>query len=417
MSFKQAILNEIKKILNEQGYEAPDSTMGIGMRVPAEHKEFLKKLWDKTRPYDNTPFSGMLKSLDTQLRKGDTTDQVYDRLFKIFPATLELKPSKPTSFSYSQGAASATGKAPAQAAQTARAALAKRATRSAPKKYFVCRISEETEAVKAFQKSKGLVKDGKIGKNTYSAILADPSVTSGEVPFSKKGITFEELLGLKDPKMKSINQSSVCQALGNTAAAWITGGGVERVNKGITGTYDPKVLKLKCPSFMKQASPYSHEELETYVANLLPGGDYQKNLDNLLTPKIANTVAVAIKRTGGTTCTGVLDFIKASIKTKGQSIPGLNKVATAEQDKQLSTKDFLDQARVYARAGVPLKDIESKETRDAAIKYGIYNPESPNYIPKESVNESKNWADKVRESAASSLLERLTKEATKKRVI
>lgn len=390
MSLRQKILSEIKSLLNEApltsgAFSMPDDTTGIGNMIPGAHKTYLAGLVEKAKRINpNLKQSAVLKALDQSLRNGATTDKFYENMLKIYPVGSEALSGKPANFSYTQGGASAKGKTPAPSKPTA-------------PRYFVCKFPEETQAVRDFQESKGLNPDGKIGKNTYAAILADPSVLSAGKPFAQKGIKFKEVLGLIDPKMKKIHQRSVCKALAGTAAARITGGNPD-AGTDPTNKYGPTLQKLKCPTFIKPTGPYSFEEIQKYVPNYLQGA--QQNDDSLIFA-IASTVTNAAKRSPSLNCKELIGFIQGAIKTKGRSVPGLSKIETPEQYAKSYEMDKLKAAREFASQGMTADEVGDPEIVAVGKKYGVFK-------------ESKNWLDRTRETTASNLFERLVRDTAKK---
>ena len=403
-SLKNKILSEIKKILNEAplptgGFQMPDDTTNIGNRIPSEHKAFIKKLWDITRPYDNnnTPFSKFLASFDSALRNGSDTDNLYKNFFGDYPVAKGLQSQKPSNFSYQ--ASTSAGEVHGKGDQGTGTAGVKAANK--PKKYFVCKMPAEVEATKNFQKSKGLTPDGKIGPSTFAELVLDPTIKSGGVDFASKGIKLPELIGNKDPKMKETYQRSVCEALAKTGAAWISGAKLDTKNgKEIDPTrkYDPTAAKLKCPSFIKPTGPYTFEEIQQYVPNYLQSS--QQGDDSLIFA-VANAVSQATKRSASIGCEEVIQFIQGAIKTKGRSVPGLSSVQTQGQENKSNEMDKLNAARAYASNGTSPDKIGDPEVVQVGKKYGVFK-------------ESKNWLDKTREKTTSNLFERLVKDSAKK---
>jgi hypothetical protein len=403
-SLKNKILSEIKKILNEAplptgGFQMPDDTTNIGNRIPSEHKAFIKKLWDITRPYDNdkTPFSKFLSTFDSALRNGSDTDDLYQNFFSDYPFAKGLQSQKPSNFSYetSSSAGAVHGKGDQEAGTAGVKAVNK------PKKYFICKVPAEVEATKNFQKTKGLTPDGKIGSSTFAELMLDPTIKSGGVDFASKGIKLSELIGDKDPKMKKVYQRSVCEALAKTGAAWISGAKLDTKNgKEIDPTrkYDPTAAKLKCPSFIKPTGPYTFEDIQQYVPNYLQKSQQE---DDSLIFAVANTVFNATKRSTSIGCEQVIQFIQSAIKTKGKSIPGLYKTSTTDQEQKSYEMDKLNAARAYASKGISPDKIGDQEVVQVGKKYGVFK-------------ESKNWLDKTREKTTSNLFERLVKDSAKK---
>lgn len=381
MSLRQKILSEIKSLLSED----------IQSITPATHQNYIRKMELAGRPYGlGQDPEQLISIMDAQLKKGNSTDDVYNLLKKNAPALGGFFSKNPTPPNYIYS----------RAAQVSATPGAKTPAPSKPiaPRYFVCKFAEETQAVKNFQTSKGLKPDGKIGKNTYAAILSDPSVLSAEVPFAKKGIKFNEVLGLSDPKMKNIYQRSVCEALAKTTAtAKITGANPD-VGTDPTGKYGPTLGKIKCPSFIKPTGPYSFEEIQKYVPNYLQGA--QQNDDSLIFA-IANTVTNAAKRSPSVGCEELIGFIQGAIKTKGRSVPGLSKIETPEQDAKSYEMDKLKAARAFASQGITADKVGDPEIVAVGKKYGVFK-------------ESKNWLDRTREETTSSLFERLVKDAAKK---
>ena len=317
MSLRQKILKEIKNLLNEQSFQMPDDTTNVGNRIPSEHKAFIKKLWDTTRPYDtdNTPFSKFLASFDSALRDGADTNNIYQNFIKDNPSTKNnpnLVGKQPANFSYrSSGAAGAVQGRASQGTGTGQNKRPQAV--SGPKKYFVCKMPAEVEATKNFQKSKGLTPDGKIGSSTFAELVLDPTIKSGGVDFASKGIKLPELIGNKDPKMKETYQRSVCEALAKTGAAWISGAKLDtKSGQKIdpTNKYGPTAGTLKCPSFIKPTGPYTFEEIQQYVPNYLQSS--QQGDDSLIFA-VANAVSQATKRSTSIGCEEVVQFIQGAI--------------------------------------------------------------------------------------------------------
>lgn len=392
-TIKQQIIEEIQSMLKEQAYTPVDDTTGIAGGVPSAHKSFLQQLVKKAKAKRfNSKLTQVdaLKALDQTLKNGYTTDEFYQKMIKIYSLDQSELDKKPANFSYTQGGASAKGKTPAPSKSTS-------PSKPTSPRYFVCKIPEEIQATRDFQTSKDLNPDGKIGKNTYAAILADPSVLSGGKPFAQKGIKFKEVLGLIDPKMKKIHQRSVCEALAGTAAARITGANPD-AGTDPTSKYGPTLQKLKCPSFIKPTGPYAFEEIQKYIPNYLQ--DAQKNDDSLIFA-IASAVTNAAKRSPSVGCEELIGFIQGAIKTKGRSVPGLSKIETPEQDAKSYELDKLNAARTYASQGMTAGEVGDPEVVAVGKKYDVFK-------------ESKNWLDRTRETTASNLFERLVRDTAKK---
>jgi hypothetical protein len=393
MSLKQEILKQIRNLLNE----------AIQNITPSDHQKYIREMsiWAEARNKELNA-EELIQEFDIALKNKESTDQFYYKLGNLIPFLqgfiIEHKPPKNYVYNIAQDPSKDFVGPPAPSGTPASKKISSAA--SAPR-YFVCKMPAEIEATKNFQKSKNLTPDGKIGKLTYAAILADPSVLSGGEPFAQKGKKFNEVLGLIDPKMKKIHQRSVCEALAETGEAWISGAKLDtKSGQEIdpTNKYGSTVEKSKCPSFIKPTGPYTFEEIKQYVPNYLQSA--QKNDDSLILA-IASAVTIAAKRSPSVGCEELIGFIQGAIKTKGMSVPGLSKIKTPEQDAKSYELDKLNAARAYASQGITADKVGDPEVVAVGKKYGVFE-------------ESKNWLDRTRETTASNLFERLVRDTAKK---
>jgi hypothetical protein len=437
MSLRKQIINELKNLkglLSEQGYMPVDDVTNVANRLPSQHKAFIKKIFDVTRPYDNTPLSDMLRMFDASLKRGKNTDQIYASLFAMFPAAKGLENQKPANFSYAMGGTGATAVPKPPTAR--RPGPAKSATI-----YFKCKTPEEITATKEYQQKNGLTVDGKIGKNTILKLIADKSFD-----LASKGLTVEKIL--KDPD-RQIYHNSICSQLARTtavASVW----GATPIKPGsvqdVTAAKEKwQVTGRKCPPGVKEVGPYTVEEIEQVVKNLMKQDIKSAYAENLM-QTVASRVHYAIHKGDTPDCQDLVDSIFYSLERGGKVAKKLSGVQATEQSSEVI--DAIQQARLAASQGDTYVDFvlktdeavkqgsmdaeERKKLIATVRKYGIFDPNSPNYVAPGSsaeniakgstrniknLEESKNWIDKTREGSSNSLFERLIKDISNKKTL